>query len=1081
MTPPADGAAPDAATGPAVDARNPWLGLASFTEETRQYFYGREDEVAELARRVQRKRLTILFGQSGLGKTSILRAGLVPRLRAQGYCPVYVRIDYGRDSPPPAEQIKQAIARTARGSGEWTQVGVAEAGESLWEFLHHRDDVLRDESGVTLTPLLIFDQFEEIFTLGQGDDFGRARAATFVTDLSDLVENRPPVALEAKLESDEAAAERFDFARSDYRVLIALREDYLAPLEGLKSSMPSITQNRLRLAPMTGQQALAAVTGPGAGLVSDEVAAAIVRFVAGGAEIANAEVEPSLLSLICRELNDTRVAQGRDEISLDLLDGSRSAILGNFYERALADQPAAVRRVIEDELLTASGFRENIAEERMQASLAAAGAGPDTLAVLVNRRLLRIEERLDIRRVELTHDVLCDVVKGSRDLRQEREARDRTERLLAEQKAREIAARTALVRARQVAAVCAVLALLAIVAAGFAYVSTQRAQRAELAARESRAQAERARSEAEHLLGYLNDDFASELEGFGRLGLVMDLGQKELDYYRSLPAALQTTDTIRSEALAKVRFGIALQMQAKLPEAGKVLADAVAALEKLRAARDTTEGTAIGLGLGYGAQGDVDDRLGRGSGLALALKAEQVLRRYAEVPEPSVAVRRAYGMLTMSLGTYQGEDGEAMLDRSREVYASLGALALKDVQAAAYYASAEAFECEPLYDRGRLDEMRTLANEAVTLSTRVLDTRPGHLVALRARLGAYGYLAAAARDEMHLDDAITLFAKSDVDSAALVRLDPTNVEDRFGLEASARRTAEIDREMGRPREAVASYGRALAELRTEPVGGSLRDGLVVYEHSARSTLQFDLGDSAASAESLAAMDREVEGIRHRRSPDDELLARAEGLSAITRAELSLLRGEPSSARAFAAKSLEHWVQSKSQNYAVVNAVTDRRIYANLQIAEADYRLGDYANAEQAARAALEVVHSQPLFRGPEKRREARVITVLALALARLGRSEDARTLIEPVVKLERAFYARNRDSALQRLDLAKALFVQGLVDDTRRAELLREAASTIAALPAEMRSLKSIRTVASRVDDEIVGRPPSRPANATHN
>jgi hypothetical protein len=41
-------------------------------------------------------------------------------------------------------------------------VGVAAEGESLWEFLHHRDDVLRDADGRTLTPLLIFDQFEEI-------------------------------------------------------------------------------------------------------------------------------------------------------------------------------------------------------------------------------------------------------------------------------------------------------------------------------------------------------------------------------------------------------------------------------------------------------------------------------------------------------------------------------------------------------------------------------------------------------------------------------------------------------------------------------------------------------------------------------------------------------------------------------------------------------------------------------------------------------------------------------------------------------------------------------------------------------
>ncbi|HTR56983.1 MAG TPA: hypothetical protein VMM27_02300, partial [Casimicrobiaceae bacterium] len=87
MAPPDSTSAP-----PAVDAQHPWLGLDSFSEETRAYFYGRDEEVAELARRVQRKLLTILFGQSGLGKTSILRAGIVPRLRPLGYCPVYVRI-----------------------------------------------------------------------------------------------------------------------------------------------------------------------------------------------------------------------------------------------------------------------------------------------------------------------------------------------------------------------------------------------------------------------------------------------------------------------------------------------------------------------------------------------------------------------------------------------------------------------------------------------------------------------------------------------------------------------------------------------------------------------------------------------------------------------------------------------------------------------------------------------------------------------------------------------------------------------------------------------------------------------------
>src|SRR5215471_19496379 len=115
-------APPDStAAQPSVDPQHPWLGLASFTEEMRGYFYGRDDEVGELARRVQRKLLTILFGQSGLGKTSILRAGLVPRLRGQGYCPVYVRIDYGREAPEPAEQIKQAIRQSAGQSGQWSQ------------------------------------------------------------------------------------------------------------------------------------------------------------------------------------------------------------------------------------------------------------------------------------------------------------------------------------------------------------------------------------------------------------------------------------------------------------------------------------------------------------------------------------------------------------------------------------------------------------------------------------------------------------------------------------------------------------------------------------------------------------------------------------------------------------------------------------------------------------------------------------------------------------------------------------------------------------------------------------------------
>src|SRR5450631_136708 len=770
----------DAAAASTIDAANPWLGLASFTEETRQYFYGREEEVAELARRVQRKLLTILFGQSGLGKTSILRAGLVPRLRAQGYCPVYVRIDYGREAPEPSEQIKRAILQTASRSGQWTQAGVAEQGESLWEFLHHRDDVLRDAAGATLVPLLIFDQFEEIFTLAQSDDFGRARAARFVEDLADLVENRPPKALEAKLEADESAAERFDFARSDYRVLISLREDYLAPLEGLKAAMPSITQNRLRLAPMTGKQALAAVTGAGGRLVSEEVAAAIVRFVAGGAELANAEVEPSLLSLICRELNDTRLAEGRSEISLDLLAGSHASILSNFYERALADQPLAARRVIEDELLTASGFRENIAEERMQASLAAAGAAPDALALLVNRRLLRIEERLDVRRVELTHDVLCGVVKGSRDLRREREAREATDRLLAEQHSRELAARRALVRARQIAIGCTVLAVGALIAAVFAYVSSQRARQAELEAQQTRAVAEQARSQAEHLLGYLTDDFAQELGSFGRIDLVGELAKRQLDYFKALPPGLKDRDTTRNGALAMVQYARAMRTLGNMPAARSASTEGVQLLQMLRESGDASESTTIALAMGTLVAEMVLTNEQSPEALPTAQRAADILRPVATAPHASLAARRANLEVLQRLGyeqlrAFKTEDGLATLQRAMRDADALGARNLTHVDAAAQYAEAGGWAVEALVTLGRSAEAQRVGADAGAVAEKVLELRPGYLLALRAQSLIASNPTGLAIDEMRDADAMALGSRAEESSRSLAKLDPGNL------------------------------------------------------------------------------------------------------------------------------------------------------------------------------------------------------------------------------------------------------------------------------------------------------------------
>ena len=1065
----------------AVDAEHPWLGLASFTEETRAYFYGREEEVAELGRRVQRKQLTILFGQSGLGKTSILRAGIVPRLRPEGYCPVYVRIDYSPDSPVPTEQIKQAIFRATQAAGAWTQPGTAVSGESLWEFLHHRDDVLRDASGKTLIPLLIFDQFEELFTLAQSDDFGRQRAAQFIEDLADLVENRAPKALEAKMDEDEAAVERFDFTRSDYRILIALREDYLAHLEGLKGNMPSISQNRMRLARMTGSQALSAVLKPGGKLVSEEVAGSIVRFVAGGAELANAEVEPALLSLICRELNNARIAQGKKEISADLLAGSRDNILSEFYERALADQPTGVRQFIEDNLLTESGHRESLAEERVAKGLAAAGAPADALATLVNRRLLRIEERLDVRRVELTHDVLTGVVRSSRDLRLEREAKDEAERKLVAQRERELATRKALVRARQIAAVCAVLAIGAAGSAVFGYVSMKRAQVAEAKAEETRLLAEAARGESEKLVVYLLDDFYQELAPVGRLDIVGALAKRALDYYNALPEALRTTRTERNRALALVRYGAVLRTQARLDEGKKAIEEAVQVLSKMREQGDQSETTAIGLSLGLSTQARLasSDNL-NGKALPISVRAVGVIKPLGTAPNPTVAARRAYGEALvmqgyLQLSNDQNEAAVATLEETRKTLRTIDDLRLTDLAAAAAYAEATSWQVQALITLGRGDEAKRAGKEGLAVAAQVLEKRPGHMQALRAQGLITSPLVDLLTEEMHLAEAL---AMSDVTLRAwqeFVRLDPGNTISWNNLAVSYFNRAFTLEAMGRTADGVANFRAALDIDARAPPSFLMRSTLAV-QAGRLAILEGDRGNRKAAEEAL------VESRRR----DDWLVAnspagsfrRALHMTEIDawRARVSQILGDDRRALEVGRTLLPRLEQLKAED---AGQQRIKNIYLRLALysmAQSAYELKDYASAEQYTTQALELRKAEPARTLGEKRQAAFEKTLAALVLARLNRQSEAAQLIAPALKFHRELTPRNRDDPSQRLELALALYVAAVSGLGDPAAQLTEAAGLIDRLPSEMRQLRSTSLIRNGIAEEQ--KSPRKPAPA---
>ena len=1063
----------------AIDAQHPWLGLASFTEETRAYFYGREDEVAELARRVQRKLLTILFGQSGLGKTSILRAGIVPKLRPEGYCPVYVRIDYSPESPSPSEQIKQAIFRETQASGEWTQTGVAASGESLWEFLHHRDDVLRDASGKTLIPLLIFDQFEEIFTLAQSDDFGRQRAAQFIEDLADLVENRAPKALEERIEHDDAAAEKFDFARADYRILIALREDYLAHLEGLKGKMPSITQNRMRLARMTGAQALAAVMNPGGKLVSEEVAASIVRFVAGGAELANAEVEPSLLSLICRELNNTRIAQGRDEISADLLAGSRDTILSEFYERALADQPAGVRQVIEDNLLTESGYRESLAEERLTKALAAAGAPPDTVATLVNRRLLRIEERLDLRRVELTHDVLCGVVKASRDLRLERLARDEAERRLEAQRERERATRAALVRTRKFAAVCAVLAVGAVGSAIFGYVNMRHAREAEAKADATRLMAEQARSESEKLVVYLLDDFSLELAPVGRLDIVGGLAKRALDYYNALPEALRTPQTERNRALALVRYGTVLRTQARLEEGRKAIDEAVGVLSRMREEGDVSETTAIGLALGLSTQARLassynDDA----TALAFSARAVDAIKPLATAPNPSTPLRRAYGEVLNMYGFLQirnrQEDGAiATLEEARAAFRSIDGLGMTDLAAAAGYAEASSWLVQTYGQLGRGEDAKRAGKEGSAVATSVLEKRPGHMQALRAVALISSPLSGLLADEMHLAEALVMVDATNRAWSEFVRMDPGNAISWSNLAVSNFIKASIQESMGRAGDAAVTWRATQALEAQAPLNVMLKDSLALHAFRL-AVLEAQRGRRREAEEAMATATAHNAWVAENAPPGswDRLsrpvyrkiwpVALAEAFGD-HREALELGRSvAPELDRLKTAQG------SSGQEYAYA------RIILHGPMATAAYALGDFPAADREMAIVMATRHKE-LGNNDlgEVRSGVAERTFAALVKLRLNQLDEARALIVPALKFQRDLAPRNVDDPSQRLDMACALYVAALAGVGDPAAQLAEADALMNKLPSEMKRLAYVEVWRARISEARAGRRPS--------
>ncbi len=432
---------PSATAAPGSVRRYP--GLESFQDDPvdRGLFFGRDDDVYELLQLVLAERLVVLFSRSGIGKSSLINAGLMQPLRERGCFPMVVRVSAGTS---PLESLHQGLAAAcqagvAAGHIDSTEpdLPLSAPPDNLWVFFKtfcvwKGDDLLK--------PVLVLDQFEELFTVSEAT--GRE---ALVGQLIELIKgNRPPGA-----EREGAEAELSDRA-PDVTVVISMREEFLAQLEALAERLPAVLNTRYRLGPLSRAQATRAIEQPalieGPQFMAppfewekdalEKVLGFLARRkAAAGLPPDEGAIEPFQLQLVCRHV-EALVATGsssttRHRIRAADIGGEQALehVLQRFYEEALDAvkrrfpgwrMKRQLRNFCEYELISGAGRRRLCEESRITETYK---FPPALLAELVRVRLIRKEPRVGDNYYELAHDTLIDPVLASRHKRERNRAR----------------------------------------------------------------------------------------------------------------------------------------------------------------------------------------------------------------------------------------------------------------------------------------------------------------------------------------------------------------------------------------------------------------------------------------------------------------------------------------------------------------------------------------------------------------------------------------------------------------------------------------------------------------------------------
>ena len=408
------------------EGNNPWLGLSTYQEGTR--LYGRDTEVSTLMDIVCNNLAMVVFGRSGIGKSSLIHAGISPEIRKKGMMPIYIRLEHNTDTSY-VQQIEKAVCKELK---DEDRLGENVPRMGLWDFFHR--NVFYDKEHQQTIPVIIIDQFEEIYTLADADH--KHLAQELFDELADLLNNIRP----AKVTAYEDEATRFTKSKvdmggddvltfrihskerlnyvddSNFHLVICLREDYLYYLERNTSKIPAFKVNRFSLHALDRKSAEDVITLPKPGLFSKAEADDIISKISTFNDEGKEEIDPTILSIFLFKYFNSKGNVHTENI------------IGEFY----ADETHNVSRTslayLEDNLITGEGFRHIVPYNDALAN----GVTKQELDQLISSRILTVETRKKHNYIEFSHDVICPIAKEHRERRKiDEQARKLRKRVLA--------------------------------------------------------------------------------------------------------------------------------------------------------------------------------------------------------------------------------------------------------------------------------------------------------------------------------------------------------------------------------------------------------------------------------------------------------------------------------------------------------------------------------------------------------------------------------------------------------------------------------------------------------------------------